>query len=362
MIKVLYDHQKFSTQKYGGISRYFANLIQAIKVSPDFECQLGVLFSNNHYLPHDDGVFALAKKLIKNPNHIYRINKAYDAHLLEKNNFDLFHPTYYDTYFLEKLKKPLVVTIHDMTYERLPEYFWAKDPLSHQKRLNIERADKIIAISETTKRDILKYLNTDPNKIEVVYHGIDLEAPFITRKIEHIPDDYILFVGDRSGYKNFFLFVNAFKEISFKYPELKVILTGGGNLDIAETEHLKRLGLTEKVTHTNVDDAELNFLYQQALVFVYPSLHEGFGLPILEAFTAKCPIILSDTECFREIANEAAVYFEPQSIDSLVNIMERVITSTELRKNLVEAGNIRLQDFPLHKSLTETFDIYRKLS
>lgn len=361
MIRILYDHQKFSTQRYGGISRYFANLIQAIKTSPDFECQLGVLLSNNHYLEKQDGVLRFINSAIKNPNHIYKINKAYNSYLLDKNDFDLFHPTYYDTYFINKVRKPLVVTIHDMTYERLPEYFWAKDPLTLQKRENVERADKIIAISETTKNDLIKYLNTDPKKIEVVYHGIDFNAPFITRVVENIPKNYILFVGDRSGYKNFFLFINAFKEISNKHTDLNIVLTGGGNLDIAEIEHIKRLDLGSKVTHINVDDEQLNYLYQQALVFVYPSLHEGFGLPILEAFTAKCPIILSDTECFREIAKDAAIFFEPHSVEDLMEALERVISDTALRTQLIEKGTSRLMDFPIGQSVRQTLDVYKQL-
>ncbi|MBC8053226.1 MAG: glycosyltransferase family 4 protein [Sphingobacteriaceae bacterium] len=360
-MNILYDHQKFSTQEYGGISRYFATLIQAIKRSPEFEYQLGVLLSNNHYLQNTDEAFHSLKKIIKNPGSIYKLNKLYNQYLLTRNRFDVFHPTYYDTYFIDKLKKPLVVTIHDMTYERLPEYFWAKDPLTKLKRLNIERADKIIAISETTKNDLIKYLNTNPDKIEVVYHGIDFETPLNVTPLKNIPEEYILFVGHRNAYKNFFLFLYAFQQLSIKHPDLKVILTGGGDLDIAELEFIQRLKLSDKILHINASDEELNYLYQQAITFVYPSLHEGFGLPILEAFMSECPIVLSDTECFREIAQDAALYFEPQSVDDLAATLEKVINSNDLRSNLIEAGKKRIQYFPLQKSVDETFEIYKKL-
>ena len=362
MIKIFYDHQKFSTQLYGGISRYFANLIQEIQSLPEYEYQLGVIHSNNHYIKDRLKVNPLLKWMLsKAPNQVYRLNKIYCNHLLGKNGFDVFHPTYYDTYFFERLKKPLVITIHDMTYERLPEYFWAKDPLTHLKRINIEKADQIIAISETTKNDLINYSNIDPDKIKVVYHGIDFEEPFITTPVKNLPGTYLLFVGDRSCYKNFYLFLNAFKSISAKYPEIKLVLTGGGNLDIAESEYLKMLNLTDRVTHTNVTDTELNFLYQNALAFVYPSLHEGFGLPILEAFMANCPIVLSDTECFREIASDAAIFFDPSSVGDLVAILEKIITNPSLRNNLTQAGSERLKDFPLNKSLDLTLDVYKKL-
>ena len=361
-MKILFDHQKFSTQRYGGISRYFANIINAIKIWPEFAYSLGVICSQNHYIKDHSRIPQALAAILSNPKYASKINQLYCSYLLKQNDYDIFHPTYYDTYLLDKLKKPLVITIHDMTYERFPEYFWAKDPLTKQKRLNVERADKIIAISETTKKDLIKYLDVDAAKIDVVYHGIDLQIPFTSKAVNNLPERYLLFVGDRSGYKNFYLFINTYKRFSVKHPDIKLVLTGGGNLDVAETECFRRLNITEKVLHINASDEELNYLYQKAIAFVYPSLHEGFGLPILEAFMAKCPMILSDTACFREIAQDAAVYFAPYDEDDLLSTLKNVVESPDLRTQLVLAGNKRIQDFSLDKSIKETFDIYRSLS
>lgn len=362
MTRIFFDHQKFSTQRYGGISRYFANIINAIKDLPEFDYLLGVLYSDNHYLESKTHLPEKIKKLLSEPRYASKINEMYCKRLLQKNNFDIFHPTYYDTYFLDKLKKPLVITIHDMTYERLPEYFWSEDPLTRNKRMNVERADQIIAISETTKKDLLAYSSVDESRVKVVYHGIDLEAPLKTKAIPNLPENYLLFVGDRSGYKNFYLFMNAFKEISKKHPNLNVILTGGGRIPISDLEFINRLKLQDKVKHINVTDEELNFLYQNAVAFVYPSLHEGFGLPILEAYKAKCPVLLSDTDCFREIGRDAAAYFHPHQTEDLINVLEQTITDTQFRKELIQKGQLRLMDFPLDKSIKETMDIYRLLS
>lgn len=365
MINVFFDHQKFSTQKYGGISRYFANIIQGIKATPEFKYQLGVLYSKNHYIQSEyqplNNVLGRSLLDLKYGPKSYDLNRLYCQRLLQKNNFDVFHPTYYDPYFLGKTSKPTVITIHDMTYERLPEYFWAHDALTYEKRLNVERADQIIAISHTTKNDLLKYLDVDPGKIKVIYHGIDLDAPLVVSTVPNLPEQYLLFVGDRSGYKNFYLFINAFKQLTTTYPDLKVVLTGGGGLGIADLECLKRLKLQDKVSHVNVTDEELNYLYQKALVFVYPSLHEGFGLPILEAFKANCPMVLSDTECFREVAAEAAVYFSPREQDHLVEVLDTTISDASLRAALVAKGTKRLQDFPLDASVKQTLDVYRSL-
>lgn len=365
MIKIFYDHQKFSTQKYGGISRYFASLLEAIEDADEFEYALGVYYSTNHYLQQKPWFLdnVLVERLLQSEHsrRIFKINEQYCKHILAKNNFDIFHPTYYDPYFLERLHKPLVTTIHDMTYERLPEYFWANDPLTFHKRLSVEHADRIIAISETTKNDLLNYTTAKPEQIRVVYHGIDCETPLEFAPMPDLPENYLLYVGDRSGYKNFYLFMNAYTKIQHQYPDLQVILTGGGKLGIADMELIKRLKIGEKVTHIGASDPQLNTLYQKALLFVYPSLHEGFGLPILEAFKAQCPILLSDTDCFREIAGNAAEFFKPHDLDHLIHAITDLITDEGKRKELVKKGSARLLDFPIDKCTKETLAVYKEL-
>ena len=257
---------------------------------------------------------------------------------------------------------PLIITVHDMTHERLPEYFWAEDPLTRNKRLNIERADKIIAISETTKRDLIEYSNVEPSKIEVIYHGIESHKPIQTQVVDDLPESYILYVGDRSGFKNFYLFARAFKSISLRFPEAKMVLSGGGSLACAEKEFLKAIGLADKVRHFHVNDHELNFLYQNALAFVYPSLHEGFGLPILEAFYAGCPLVLADNPCFKEVADQAAIFFERNSVESLVMALETIICSSSNRKSLITSGFERVKRFPMSHTVEATLSLYRSLT
>ncbi len=368
-MKVLFDHQKFSTQYYGGISRYFATLIDHIRVLPEFQYDTGVLFSTNQYLRdrHPYLNNPLAESILTSglgQKKVYDLNQQNCIRLLKNGQFDVFHPTYYDPYFLPHLsKKPLVITIHDMTYERMPEYFWAKDPLSHQKRLNVERADRIIAISEATKADLLDCLPaTKPENVEVIYHGIDLDSPLSLAPVSELPARYILFVGDRSGYKNFYLVLEAFRHIARQDDQLRLVLAGGGRLEVAEHEAISRFGLHDKIIHRNASDAELNYMYQQAEFFLYPSLYEGFGLPILEAFRAGCPVLLSDTACFREIATEAADFFEPRSLESLVHQMKTLLHDTNRRKKLIEKGNKRLLDFPIQKCIDQTLNLYTSLA
>ncbi|GAB4025320.1 glycosyltransferase family 4 protein [Spirosoma gilvum] len=364
-MKVFIDHQKFSTQKYGGISRYFANIIEGIKHSDSITYQLGVVHAKNHYLQNEPLPLkgALSDKILSRKDKLdYLLNQFYCERLLSKSEFDVFHPTYYDPYFFKQLKKPLVVTIHDLTYERLPEYFWAQDPLTYQKRLNIERADAIIAISNTTRNDLLHFFKVDPAKVSVIYHGIDIDTPLQFAPVPNLPERYVLFVGDRSGYKNFYLFMNAIKPLLLSDPGLNVILTGGGKIEIADQEFLKRLALSDQVRHINATDEQLNMLYQKAQLFVYPSLYEGFGLPILEAFKARCPILLSDTECFREVAADAAVFFKATDQDDLTSKLSSTLADSTLRADLVARGTKRLADFPLKKSVDATLDVYKSLA
>lgn len=365
MIKVLFDHQKFSTQRYGGITRYFANIIEGIKTEQDFSYQIGCLYSPNFYI-RNESIFlnnAFGRRLFDSRlrNRIYSVNQKYCERLLKGGNFDVFHPTYYDSYFIGRTKKPVVVTIHDMTHERFPEYFWAQDTLTRNKRLNIEAADKIIAISETTKADLLTYSNVDPSKIEVIYHGIETELPAVIEDVPEMPSSYFLYVGDRSGYKNFYRFLDAFKKLSEKYKDIHVILAGGGALARADREVISRLRLQDRIKHLHVSDGQLNYLYKNSIAFVYPSLHEGFGLGILEAFRVGCPVILSDTPCFREIGADAVNFFDTYDVDSQLASMEKLLTEDGYRSELIERGYKRLLDFELKTSLNQTYNVYKSL-
>ena len=364
-MKVFIDHQKFSTQKYGGISRYFANIIDGIKHTDDITYQLGVIHAKNHYIQDEPLPLKgpLSDRILnRNERYDYRLNQFYCERLLSKSDFDVFHPTYYDPYFLRQLTKPLVITIHDLTYERLPEYFWAQDPLTQQKRINIDRADAIIAISNTTRKDLIHFFDVDPDKVSVIYHGIDPDTPLSVAPIADLPEHFVLFVGDRSGYKNFYLFMNAIRPLLLDMPDLGVVLAGGGPMHVADREFLQRLGLTNRVRHINATDGELNYLYKNAQLFVYPSLYEGFGLPILEAFKAQCPMLLSDTECFREVADDAAVYFKPTDLNDLTSKLSSTLADSALRAQLVERGAKRLRQFPLQRSIDQTLDVYHTLA
>ncbi|WP_225874653.1 glycosyltransferase family 4 protein [Pedobacter hiemivivus] len=337
--------------------------MDGIKNTSDIEYKLGVLKSNNYYIRDEEQPLnkALFKTLFKTQHELVKRNNSYCKYLLKKNDFSIFHPTYFDPYFLKYLKNPLVITVHDMTYEALPQFFNSGDPLPYYKRLLMEKADKIIAISENTKMDIIKYSKIKEDKIEVVYHGIDL-TPSAYASIKHLPENYILFVGSRWSYKNFHTVALAYKSLLTKFPDIKLILAGGGALTYGDSEFLLRNDILDKTIQISVTDEQLNTLYKNAICFIYPSLYEGFGLPILEAFKNNCPVILSNCSCFPEIAGDAAVYFDSQSPKSLEEKIESLIENLPLRKEMIAAGNKKTLEYPIENCVRKTIDLYLSIS
>jgi len=365
MTRILYDHQNFSEQKYGGITRYFAGLMNGIKKHPDFEFQLGALISNNHYLKNEKLPLenALMRAMVNaKPSRIYKWNKSYSKHLIKKGNFDVFHPTYFNPYFLKLIKKPYVLTIHDMIFEVLPEYFELGDPLPLNKKVLAESASALIAISEATKKDLINVLNIAPEKIRVIHHGLDLQAPLETEEIPGLPENYILFVGLRSNYKNFFRFLKAAAELLSEYKDLHIVCAGGGPFKVADSLAIERLHLEKRCIQMDVSDAQLNYLYQQAMVFAFPSLYEGFGYPLLEAFKAGAPVVASNTSCFPEIGGDAVSYFDPYDTGSIYKSLADMISDANMCSNYIQKGNERLKQFPIEKQVEQTLTLYKDVA
>lgn len=373
-IKIQFDHQHFTNQEYGGISRYFANIQDSLDKSNDFSYDRGLWITRNYYLKHVR--FPLRKQLKNFPklnnylinyifekyeyDKIYQWNNEYSLECIRKNNFDVFHPTYYDPYFIYDIKKPIVITVHDLIHEKFPMLFPRYDGTTHQKRMVFERANHFIAISESTKKDLMEYYKIPEEKISVIYHGhFPLIGDIQSAKNQH--GNYILFVGDRTNYKNFINFIYAVKDLLITYNDIKVIFAGGGDFASVESEIILHLGLKNKVEYIKIDDYNLKVLYKHALVYVNPSLYEGFGLPILEAFAEDCPTILSNTSCFKEVGGNAAVYFDPNDSECIKQAINSVIFNSSLRNNLILNGREQLKKFSIEDSMEKTKAVYRKV-
>ena len=143
-------------------------------------------------------------------------------------------------------------------------------------------------------------------------------------------------------------------------PTLKIVCTGS-SFSTAEREMLQKWGVANSIVHIAANDAEMASLYRHALSFFFPSLYEGFGIPILEAFSNNCPVCLSNASCFPEVAGDAAMYFEPQNAQSMYDTLKEVISSASLREELRTRGAERIQEFSLQIMVRQTCDVYRKV-
>jgi glycosyltransferase involved in cell wall biosynthesis len=295
------------------------------------------------------------------------INQQESERLLKKQDFDLFHPTYYNPYFLRFLqKKPYIITVYDMIHEIFPDNFPSKDPVSSWKKQVLENADAIISISESTKADIIRFFPIDPDRIEVIHLGNPLEntmdaAPCKDPDPAFTENPYILFVGNRIGYKNFDFFIKAAAEILHKNSALQVYCAGGGSFTPRENEVLKNLQILPRVHYITPNDFLMKNLYTNARAFVFPSLYEGFGLPVLEAFSSSCPVMASNSSSLPEIGGDAAIYFDPSDAVSFSNAMERLLSDDNLRMQLIIKGHDRLKQFSWEKTARSTRNIYEKL-
>lgn len=283
---------------------------------------------------------------------------------LQKGPYDIIHPSYTNsTEILPHINNtPLVVTVHDMIHELYPHAFASADPTAHRKLQFVQRADRIIAISHKTKEDLVNICGVDAAKVDVVYHGNSLLLPSDAQNRRlALPEQYLLFVGHRKGYKNFVTLLQAFAKLATQEKDLHLICVGGPEFSPEETALMNDLKVAEKVQRRLVNDDELAILYNRTRCFIYPSVYEGFGLPILEAYSCGAPVICANASCFPEIAGNAALYFSPYNVAELANAIESVIHSPLEQARLLQAGASRLTDFSWKKSAEETLHTYRKV-
>lgn len=263
------------------------------------------------------------------------------------------HSSYYRIGTGEHIEN--ITTVHDFTYEKFirgPKR-WLH---SWQKFRAIRSSDAIICISENTKRDLLHYLpDVDPAKITVIYNGVsNLFFPIADLKPAEKP--YVLFVGVRGGYKNF----KAAAEAVALFPDLELCAVGGGRFSDEETAWLKRL-LPGRYRHAGMVSTEaLNLLYNQAASLLYPSSYEGFGIPVVEAMRAGCPVIAVNASSIPEVAGEAGLLLESADPHLLRAALEQVLDGHQ-RAQLIMKGLDQSKQFSWDTTFEQTLAVYEKV-
>lgn len=365
-MKILFDHQIFTYQSFGGISRYFLNLHREINKTGEHSSHISSVFTNNIYLlslyPELKSIYFMqsdSELLIKLGKLIARKINAMETTKHLDFDYDIFHPTYYSTYFINKIKIPFVLTVHDMTHEKLPHYL-NDESLTHRKRKLCNLARHIITVSQSTKNDLIELFRIPEEKVSVVYLGGSFSnAETSDDGCPDLPEKYILFIGNRNSYKNFDLMYKALLPLMQKDKELNLLCTGPP-FDKMELEQFQNDNVKSRVLHIFADEKQLYTLYKKALCFVFPSKYEGFGIPILEAFSAGCPVILNDTSSLPEVGGNACLYFNDDPV-GLQEKIELVISSNEIRHELAIKGLDRARYFSWEKTANDTLAVYNKI-
>ena len=379
-------------QTHGGVSRCFAELYCNLPL--DVQASYSIHETDNVYareigigvprgydyehfvfpfhFPFKSRLFAAYNSLMNgfefqstNNSYFYGdvYQKKYSIELIKKKQYEIFHPTFFDDYFLQFIgSKPFVLTIHDMiswiySNENNDNWKWQVEKM----KILAPKASAIIAVSENTKKDIIKYLKIPEDKIYVIYHGCSF--PKVKNPLRIISPSYILYVGDRGFYKNFEFFIRDVAPILKKHEDLYVVCTGKP-FSVKELQQFDIFEIKDRFVHYWVaNDGELYSLYHNAVCFVYPSEYEGFGIPILEAYQADCPVLLNNASCFPEIAGDAAIYFNMTKDNTdFANQFELLYgMSSSERSALLVKQRKRLNKYSWKQSALKLVDVYNSI-
>jgi len=369
-MKIAFDHQVFSFQEYGGISRYICKLAENLALHQDVEAKIFAPCHINGYLEE------LPRKLVSGYRlrNLTKMGNKYASIATSKllvipmlNGFhpDIVHETYYSSLsYLPKGAKR-VITVYDMIHEKLPDMFSPWRFTGKRKRDAVLRADHVICISHATRNDLLEVFDIPEEKVSVVHLGFNIQ----NESKYHLQNEdfgeqrpYILYVGDRKTYKNFSGAIRAFETSPILRENFTFICFGGGAVTSDELAMLRQMNLPyNQVKFLQGGDDILAKLYTNARLFIYPSLYEGFGLPPLEAMSFGCPVVCSNTSSIPEVVGDAGEYFDPKEPSSIRLALEKVALSDDKCNELAAAGYRRLSCFSWEKCANETLSIYRAL-
>ncbi len=359
-MRVAFDEQIFAIQEFGGISRMFAELAKQFIADPNIGVDLEPLNSKviNHYVLDNP---ALAKSLnVRGTEHSYGALLTYFTRMRPKVHVDVVHNTFYLPHGLAGYPgAKRVVTVHDMIPELLPRTRRRLDFITLKKRY-VMTADHVICVSEATRNDLLRTYGDIKAPISVVHHGVD---PIFTPgnpRPEGLPQDYILFVGNRGQYKDARVLLKSFSELMSRGTDLKLVFVGGGAFTPEEARELQNLGISARTHQFSLPDSAMAGAYANAQITVFPSRFEGFGLPALEAMACGSPTVLARATSLPEVGGDAALYFAPGDAHELAEHLKRLSDDEALRRNLTAAGLERASRFSWHRTAEQTAAVYQQ--
>ncbi len=372
-MKIGYDAKRFFFNNTG-LGNYSRNLVYSlVKYHPEYQY---ILFSPKY--PENNPELEKLEKF-DNIKTVFPERKKFlwrqlgIVSDLKEENIDIYHGLSHEIPLnIKKTGILSVVTVHDLIFEVHPEFFKPIDSFLFRKKYKKSclMSDKIIAVSESTKRDLIEYYNISEDKIKVIYQTcsenftkkLTKEELNTVRKRFSLPTEYILYVGSIIERKNLFDIIKVLKILPEK-KRVPVVAVGKGGEYLNKIKHfVNKNDLEDLFIHlSNVNNDELSAIYQMATLFVYTSSYEGFGIPVLEALNAGIPVITSKTSSLPEAGGEAALLVMPGDIEELKSSIEKILYDSELRKNMIEKGFIHAKKFSYKKMADETMELYRNL-
>jgi len=360
----------------GGIGRYVRELIAALGNidAPDNHYRLFVAGAGRKPFPKIPGTQFEWKPTALTPAWLARLwGRARLPFPVEffTGDVDLYHAT---DFVLPPTRKKTrtVLTVHDLSFLRVPETAspGLRRYLEDVVPRSVQRANYVLADSEATKHDLIRYYQTAAEKIEVLYSGVDsrfrpitdtLEINRVRQQYNILDRPYILSVGTVQPRKNYPTLIEAVSRLN--HPEICVVIVGGkGWLDDPIFEAIHKLRMQDRVIFAGfVADDDLPALYSGSLCMALPSLYEGFGLPVLEAMACGVPVITSNLSSLPEVAGEAGILVTPTSLDEITNALERIITDTALRETMITRGLHQAQKFSWETGAQQLLRVYTRL-
>lgn len=367
-MRIAINCRSFLKKQYTGIGRYTYNLVTSLS-------QIDSL--NHYYLYVRKNLFDFKRSLpnIRTKNFRIKVDWLNRGVTQTVGKIDIYHAPSPEAIAVEDVK--VVVTIHDLVYKMYPQGHTPDTIKRTEEQLHAiaERSAKIICTSKSTRNDLLENFAVHPSRVCVIYHGVDTKVFYRLSEKEYeeakkileqknIPQPFLLFVGTNEPRKNLNNTIKAYAILKEKkrFPGQLVVAGMEGWMNEEVFDLVLKLGLKEDVIFLGyVNDGELRALYNLTEVFIFPSFYEGFGFPIVEAFSCGAVVVTSQTSSCTEIAGEAAMKIDPRSPEAIAEAVGNIISDKTLKDFLREQGRQRAQHFSFIKTAQETLEVYKEV-
>jgi glycosyltransferase involved in cell wall biosynthesis len=360
-MRIFYDGFIYDFQQFGGINRYLNEIIQRLPgdTTPIVSTYLGP----REFWPRHENLKIVRSRPFARTPALKFIGRAWLRMQTKIAAPDLYHPSYYE--LLDEgisLRRPLVVTVHDMIHEIFSGEKNLSESVRSAKRALVSRADAILCNSENTRRDLIRFYPSTETKCSVTPLASSITVDTAEAQAEPGLDrPYFLYVGGRESYKNFGVMLEAWSQFSQRHREFNLRVVGSAWRP-EERSLLAELKTRDSIIlHEKTPDSKLAILYHRSVALVYPSSYEGFGIPPLEAMRCHTAVISSHSSSLPEVGGDAPLYFDPRDPAELCDQMIRLAESPSLRASCVARGDERTHCFSWGKTAAATHDVYRKV-